>query len=321
MSGILVITEQTGGVWHKMSFETLAAGQQLGRDLSLPVHACVIGSQLAGELGGYELASVIALEHPLLAEYTADAATAALTELIAAIDPAYVLFPHTYQVRDYAPKLATRCGRALISDAIGYRIVEGAPVFQRQVFQGKLIADVAPVAAGPVFVSFQAGAFRAEAVAAGTASVETRTPVLDAAEIRLRPEAPFRESARAVDLSAAALIVAVGRGIKEEGNVALAQELADAMGAELAASRPICDNGWLPMERQIGSSGQTVAPKLYVALGISGAIQHLVGMKGSRVIVAINKDADAPIFEVADYGIQGDLFELAPALIAELQKG
>ncbi|HEY3441679.1 MAG TPA: electron transfer flavoprotein subunit alpha/FixB family protein [Paludibaculum sp.] len=319
MSCILVVTEQTGGVWHKMSFETLAAGQQMGLALGLPVTACVFGTGLAGELSGYELSSVIALDSPFLAEYTADAATAALVELIAALAPAYVLFPHTYQVRDYAPKVATRCGRALISDAIGYRVVDGAPVFQRQVFQGKLTADVAPATAGPVFVSFQAGAFRAEALAAGVAGVEVRAVALDAAQIRQRPEAPFRESARAVDLSAAELIVAVGRGIKEEGNVALAQELAEAMGAELAASRPICDNGWLPMERQVGSSGQTVAPKVYVALGISGAIQHQVGMKGSKCVVAINKDPNAPIFEIADYGIVGDLFDVVPALTAALK--
>jgi electron transfer flavoprotein alpha subunit len=319
MSAILVITEQTGGAWHRMSFETLAAGQQLGRDLGLPVHACVFGTRLAGELGQYELASVIALDHPLLEQYTADAATAALAELVAALSPAYVLFPHTYQARDFAPKLATRCGRALISDAIGYRVVDGAPVFQRQVFQGKLIADVAAVAAGPVFVSFQAGAFRGESLTAGAAGIVTRTPALDASQIRQKPEAPFRESARAVDLSAAELIVAVGRGIREEGNVALARELAEAMGAELAASRPICDNGWLPMERQVGSSGQTVAPKVYVALGISGAIQHQVGMKGSKCVVAINKDPNAPIFEIADYGIVGDLFDVVPALTAALK--
>lgn len=319
MSGILVITEQTGGVWHKMSFETLAAGQRLGRDLGLPVHACVFGGGLAAELTQYNLSSVIALEHPLLEQYTADAATVVLAQVIAELRPDYVLFPHTYQVRDFAPKLATRCQRALISDSIGYRIEADVPVFQRQVFQGKLIADVAPATAAPVFVSFQAGAFRADALAAGKAPMDTRTPSLESMQIRQKPEAPFRESARAVDLSTAALIVAVGRGIKEEGNVAMAQELADAMGAELAASRPICDSGWLPMERQVGSSGQTVAPKVYLALGISGAIQHQVGMKGSKCVVAINKDPSAPIFEIADYGIVGDLFEVVPALTAALK--
>ena len=150
--------------------------------------------------------------------------------------------------------------------------------------------------------------------------MEAFTPELSAAHIRQRPLEPFRESARAVDLTAADIIVSVGRGIKEKDNIHIVEELAKALGAELAASRPICDNGWLPMERQVGSSGQTVSPKVYMAVGISGAIQHLVGMKGSKTIVAINKDSNAPIFEVADYGIVGDLFEVVPALIEEVKK-
>jgi len=193
-------------------------------------------------------------------------------------------------------------------------------VFARPMFQGKLVADVVPQGPAPHLVTVQIGAFRADAVQKGQAPIVTVAGSVDAAAIRQRPEAPFQEAKQAVDLSQAERIVAVGRGIKTQENVAVAEQLAQAFGAELAASRPICDNGWLPMERQIGSSGQTVAPKLYVAVGISGAIQHLVGMKGSRTIVAINKDAEAPIFEIADYGIVADLFEVAPALIAELKK-
>jgi electron transfer flavoprotein alpha subunit len=163
----------------------------------------------------------------------------------------------------------------------------------------------------------QAGAFRPDPridELAAPAPIATFTPKLDAAQIRTRPGEPFRGSEQTVDLGSALRIVSVGRGIKDAQNLPLVQELAAALGAELAASRPICDNGWLPLERQVGSSGQTVAPKLYLAVGISGAIQHLVGMKGSQCIVAINKDPDAPIFEVADYGIVGDLFEVVPAL-------
>lgn len=321
MSGILVITEQSGGVWHKMSFETLAAGQQLGRELGLPVRACVFGKATpTADLAAYQLDGVIAVEHDLLEQYTADGVTSALTGLIKDLQPDYVLLPHTYQVRDFGPKLATRFERVLLSDVIAFKVDGQSVAFERQLFQGKLNASYASAAGAPVFVSLQAGAYRAEALVAGSAPVETRTPLLEASQIRQKPEAPFRESARAVDLSAAELIVAVGRGIKEEGNVPLVQELAEALGAELAASRPICDSGWLPMERQVGSSGQTVAPKVYLAVGISGAIQHLVGMKGSKCIVAINKDAAAPIFEVADYGIVGDLFEVVPALTEAVKK-
>ena len=320
---ILVITEQSGGTWHRMGFETLAAGQQLARDLGQPVSAVVVGSgvsALAGELASRKLERVYAVEHELLKDYTADGYTAALEQLIRAAKAQYVLFPHTYQVRDFAPKLATRFGQVLISDATRYRMEGGAPVIVRQLFQGKLNADVRFGGEPPYFASIQAGAFRADHVEDGAAKVEEFRPQLDASLIRGKPEAPFRESARAVDLSAAEVIVSVGRGIKEKENLPLVEALAQALGAEVAASRPICDAGWLPMERQVGSSGQTVSPKVYIAIGISGAIQHLVGMKGSKTVVAINKDSNAPIFEVADYGIVGDLFEVVPALTEEVRK-
>jgi electron transfer flavoprotein alpha subunit len=196
----------------------------------------------------------------------------------------------------------------------------GRLVFVRQLFQGKLNADVRLDGPAPHFASIQAGAYRADQLVEGSAPVGTFSPMIDAAAVRSRPQDPFREAHRAVDLSSAETIVSVGRGIKERDNLPLVEKLAEALGAELAASRPICDNGWLPMERQVGSSGQTVAPKLYLAVGISGAIQHLVGMKGSKTIVAINKDANAPIFEVADYGVIGDLFEVVPALVEEIRR-
>jgi len=225
-------------------------------------------------------------------------------------------------VRDFAPKLAASLDRALVSDCIGYRNEEGKLTFVRQVFQGKYCADIELAGEAPYFVSFQAAAFREDAVqrGAGPAPVIAAAVELGADSIRPKPEERFREAKQAVDLTQAELIVAVGRGIKAPENVDLARKLADALGAELAASRPICDNGWLPMDRQVGSSGQTVAPKLYLALGISGAIQHMVGMKGSNTVVAINKDKEAPIFEVATYGIVGDLFEVVPPLIEEIQK-
>ncbi len=273
-----------------------------------------------GNLPAKSSIAVYTVEHELLATYTADGFTAALEQLIRKISPSIVLFPHTYQVRDFAPKLATRFDKVLVSDTIGLRVESGAPIFVRQLFQGKLNADVKPSGPEPHFVSIQAGAFRADQLESGSAPIEQFVPQLTAAQIRAKPLEPFRESARAVDLNSADIIVSVGRGIKEKDNIPIVEELAKALGAELAASRPICDNGWLPMERQVGSSGQTVSPKMYLAVGISGAIQHLVGMKGAKTIVAINKDANAPIFEVADYGIVGDLFEVVPALVAEVKK-
>ena len=321
---VLVVLEQQSGAWHRMSWETLAAARQLGAALGQPVEAAVVGkgiSGLAAEAAAKNIAKVWGVEHDLLDTYTPDGYTSALEQLIRKAQPSVVLFPHTYQVRDFAPKLATRFSQVLVSDVIALRADSGALICTRQYFQGKLNGDVRINSASPAFASLQAGAWRADAVeGGGSAAVEIFTPELDAAGIRQKPEAPFREAARAVDLTAAAIIVSVGRGIKEQSNIPVVEDLAKAFGAELAASRPICDAGWLPMERQVGSSGQTVAPKMYVAVGISGAIQHLVGMKGAGVIVAINKDPHAPIFEVADYGIVGDLFEVVPALAAAVRK-
>jgi len=325
MSGILAVLEQREGKLHGMSLEALAAVQQIGAELGQPIYAAVVGHQIqpvADLVAGYALAKVHVVDHPLLADYTADGYTIALKQLIAQHAPSYVIFPHTYQVRDFAPALATALGRVLVSDVVSHRIDNGSLVLVRQLFQGKMNADVRFEGDAPYFASVQAGAFRSENAHKSDAlsPVEVATPTLEPARIRTKPLERFRESQRAVDLTAAERIVSVGRGIREAENIELIERLAKAMGAELAASRPICDNGWLPMERQVGSSGQTVAPKLYVAVGISGAIQHLVGMKGSKTIVAINKDPEAPIFEAADYGIVGDLFQVVPALIEALKK-
>jgi electron transfer flavoprotein alpha subunit len=314
MSGVLVVIEDRSGKISRISWEALAAGQKLASSLGLPFSAALIGLQtesLAAEISTKFSGKVIRLEHPLLAHYTADGFTLALHQLIQNESPAYVVFPHTYQVRDYAPALAARLNEVLISDVVS--LADG-PVFTRQLLQGRLSGNYRHTGSGPCLVSVQAGAFRADGAATGTAEVTVFTPTIEPAQIRTKPGEPFRGSSQTVDLGSAQLIVSVGRGIKEAENIPLVQDLATALGAELAASRPICDNGWLPMERQVGSSGQSVAPKLYLAVGISGAIQHLVGMKASQCVVAINKDPDAPIFEIADYGIVGDLFEVVPVL-------
>ncbi|MEZ5417842.1 MAG: electron transfer flavoprotein subunit alpha/FixB family protein [Vicinamibacterales bacterium] len=318
---ILVVAEQKDGRLNRASWEAVAAAQALAAGQS-PITVAVFGQSVesaAQELAGADVAAVWAVTHEALATYTPDAFVAAVAGVVAELQPAYVCFAHTYQTRDFAPVLAAKLDRALLTDLTGLARRDGQALFTRPMFQGKLVAEVAADGPAPHLLSWQIGAFRADAAARGTgAAVVAKAASVDAGSLRQAAEAPFQEAKAAVDLSQAERIVAVGRGIKAQEHVALAEQLATAFGAELAASRPICDNGWLPMERQIGSSGQTVAPKLYVALGISGAIQHLVGMKGARTIVAINKDAEAPIFEVADYGIQGDLFELVPALVAEL---
>jgi len=312
---ILVIAEHRDGKLNRATLETIAAAQAAGG----PVKVAVLGSGadgIAGEVAAAAADEVIVVDDPALKDYTADGFVLALEQLIAAEAPDRVFLPHTYQTRDFAPALAARVKRPLVTDCVG--VTDGGYV--RPMFQGKLQAEIA--VAGPHVATFQIGAYRADAMTAGPSPAPSRKAALsiDASRVRQKPEAPFKEAKQAVDLSQAERIVAVGRGIKAQEHVQLAQQLAQAMGAELAASRPICDAGWLPMDRQIGSSGQTVAPRLYVALGISGAIQHLVGMKGARTIVAINKDSEAPIFEIADYGIVGDLFEVVPALISELNK-
>jgi electron transfer flavoprotein alpha subunit len=327
---ILVIAESSSsGKLNRATWETIVGAQQLAalldpssgdRASALSIAVLVPGASVAGvaaELAAAQIKEVVTVEHAALEPYTPDGFTAALQDAIGQLAPSHVLLPHTYQTRDFAPKLAARMDRALLTDVTGIKAAGAEAAFVRPMFQGKLTADVVPQGPAPHFVTFQIGAYRVDQVAKGTTPAPVRAlgVTVDASAIRQKPEPPFQQAKQAVDLSQAERIVSVGRGIKEAANIALAQKLADAIGAEIAASRPICDAGWLPMERQVGSSGQTVAPKLYLALGISGAIQHLVGMKGSSTVVAINKDPDAPIFEIADYGIVGDLFEIVPAII------
>jgi electron transfer flavoprotein alpha subunit len=322
---ILVVAEQREGKLNRVSLETIAAAQAIAAETGWTVEAALFGSGVSGiaqEIAGRKVAKVYDIESDKLARYTPDGTVGALKDFIQQKQPRLVLMPHTYQVRDFAPKLVTVLGRTLISDAIGFRKEGDKLLFTRQMFQGKFAADVSFACEPPHFVTFQSGAFRGDKAEAGAAAAPVETVNVQIADgvIRNQPEDPFKEAKQAVDLTQAEIIVSVGRGIKEQKNIELAKALAEALGGEIAASRPICDSGWLPMDRQIGSSGQTVAPKLYLAVGISGAIQHIVGMKGSRTVIAINKDAEAPIFEIADYGVVGNLFDIVPALTEEVKK-
>jgi electron transfer flavoprotein alpha subunit len=322
---ILAVVEQREGKLNRVSWETITAGQAIAAATGWGLEAAVVGSgvsSIASEVASKKVAKVYDVESPKLEPYTPDAFAAGLKQFLESKQPKLVLMPHTYQVRDFVPKLATAMGRTVISDCIGFKHEGGKLVFTRQMFQGKLAADVSFTSDAPWFVTFQNGAFRGDKAEAGAsaAAVENVTVEIDDGVIRNKPQAVFKEAKQAVDLTQAEIIVAVGRGIKEQKNIEIAKNLADALGGDLAASRPICDSGWLPMDRQIGSSGQTVAPKLYLALGISGAIQHIVGMKGSRAIIAVNKDSEAPIFEIADYAVVGNLFDIVPPLIEEVKK-
>ena len=320
---ILVVVEQRQGTLNPVSFETLTGAQAIAAETGWTLEAAVVGNNIgsiANDIASRKVSKVYAVESAKLDPYTPDGFVSAVKTFLADKQPKLVLMPHTYQVRDFAPKLAAAMNSTLISDSVGYKKEGEKLLFTRQMFQGKFAADVSFTGSGPWFATFQNGSFRGDKVESGSSPAPVETVNVDAGEVRNKPEEVFKEAKQAVDLTQAEIIVAVGRGIKEQKNIDIAKNLADALGGEIAASRPICDNGWLPMERQVGSSGQTVAPKLYLALGISGAIQHIVGMKGARSIIAINKDAEAPIFEIADVAIVGNLFDIVPPLTEEVKK-
>lgn len=313
---ILVYLENNNGKIHRISLEAIAAAQSLGSELGSSVGAIVIGDAaetLGSHASGFDIAEVLTISGGQLSSYSADGYSAALAQIIESELPQYVFAGHSYQVRDFMPRVSAKLGIPFLSDNIAVRIENGLPIFTKQVFHAKLAADVT-ASSSPCIVSFQSAAFSSDAVKSGSAAVRAADVTLSESDVRTSSEEPFQEAEGGVDLSSADIIVAVGRGIGKEENLPMVQELANALGAELASSRPIVDSGWYESFRQIGSSGQTVAPKLYIALGISGAIQHVVGMKGSKNVIAINKDPGAPIFELADFGVEGDILEIIPKL-------
>ncbi len=319
---ILVFIEHKDGVLNRTSLEAITAAQTIGKETGHSVTAVICAAngvdEPAQQIAGYNVEKVIVAQNDKLNTYTPDGYADAMTQVVKTVQPHYVVMSHTYLVRDYAPKLAARFGKGMTGDCIRYKIEGSKLTLTRRIYLGKIDCDIVIEDEAPIFISFQSGAFRSDNAEKGSANVETMN--VEIGDIRMKPEAPFQEAKASVDLTKSEIIVAIGRGIKSQENIALAQQLCDVLGADLAASRPICDAEWLPIDRQIGSSGQTVAPKVYIALGISGAIQHIVGMKNANTIVAINKDAEAPIFDIADYGIAGDLFEAVPAMIEEVKK-
>jgi len=319
---ILVVLEGANGAIHRISKEAVAAAQALGKDINQKVSVLAFGKDsdnLSKEASGFNVDEVILVEDENLNNYSADAYAETIKQVVEKESPKYVIMGYSYLVRDFFPKVSARLQKPLITDVIGYKADGGKTLFAKQVIHGKLTVDIESKVDGPVLIGFQSAAYSEDNLESGSAEVRTVAVTLDPAQLKTTSEEPFQEESGGVDLTAADKIVSIGRGIGKEENMSLINDLAAVLKAEIGASRPIVDSGWLPNSNQVGSSGQSVTPNLYLALGISGAIQHVVGMKGSKNIVAINRDSDAPIFEVADYGIVGDILEIVPKLTEALK--
>jgi electron transfer flavoprotein alpha subunit len=313
---ILVFIQQENGKINRLSLEAISGAQQIGEKLNKPVTALVFDENSANELTQFKLDKIVCVNDPQLTDSNPLTFANAMEQIIANENSTLIVVGHTYEARDWIPRLSARLDLPFVSDCTGFKTVPNFVVI-RSIFQGKISSDVL-IKNNNGFISFQSGSFRADSIQTGSCEVSNVSVDLSQSTDSVRPGEKFQEAKGAVDLTRAKIIVSVGRGIGKEENLPIAEELAKSLNAELGASRPVVDYGWLPHERQVGSSGQTVIPKMYLALGISGAVQHQVGMKGSDCIVAINKDANAPIFEIADYGIVSDLFEVVPKLTEQL---
>jgi electron transfer flavoprotein alpha subunit len=320
MASILVFVEQKDGVPKKASLEALGEAARLSKALGAPVHAAVAGpgaaaaAAVAAKRGA---AKVLVMDTPALRFFTPAGHGRALAAAAKAVDATLVLLGASALGKDLAPAAAARLNAACVADATRTAVEGGKVVWTRPVYAGKLLARVS--ADGVVVASLRPNAFEPGADgAAGT--IENFDPGVPERDLRVVLKEVLAPAAKRVDLTEADVVVSGGRGLKGPENFHLVEGLAAALGGVVGASRAVVDAGWRPHAEQVGQTGKTVAPKLYVALGISGAIQHLAGMSSSRCIVAVNKDAEAPIFKVADYGIVGDVFEIVPALTAAILK-
>ena len=310
---ILVVIEDSRGSMHRMSKEAIVAAQKIGGNIT----ALVIGDNadaISEELSSIDIERTLVVKHDLVSSYNSDGYAEVVTQVIKSMNPSTIIIGHTYQTRDFMPRVSARLDIPFIPDIVGLELDS----YIKQVLNSKLNASIFS-SVDMKILSFQSACFSEEDMASGSSGSENIDVNPDPSLVRSSSEEPFQESAAEVDLESAELIVSVGRGIEKEENIPIAFDLASALGAEVSASRPVVDAGWMPSFRQVGSSGSTVSPKLYFSLGISGAIQHVVGMKGSKNILAINKDSDAPIFEIADYAVVGDVLEIVPKLIEALE--
>ena len=309
----LVFIQSLESKINNNSLESLCAAQKIANKNNAEVHAVTFDKSVAENLSNYSISSTIYINNSELSDYNPLYYSKCLEILNNEINPNLLIFGHSYETRDWVPRLSARFECPFISDCTNF---DDDMIFIRPVYQAKLNERIKLNGKG--IISFQAGSFSKDDLVEGSSNVDEKTLDLSDVNLSIRPGQRFKESAEGVDLSTAEVIVSIGRGISKEENIPLAKELAKKLNAQIGASRPVVDAGWLDHSFQIGSSGQTVTPKLYLALGVSGAIQHLVGMKGSKNIIAINKDPNAPIFEISDYAVIGDMFEILPKLTEQL---
>ena len=318
MMKILVYIQSTEDKINSISLESLVVAQNLKQKKNAEIYAVTFSDKTAEKLTQYELNEIICVNDENLKEYNPLYFLDVFTNLNDTYNPDLFIFGHTYETRDWVPRLSARLDIPFLSDCIGMGIEDNL-VFTRSLYQNKINADITSESKESI-VSFQSGAYRMDALQTGNSAIKQISMDLSNVPDKIINDKKFKESEGGIDLSSANFIVSIGRGIGKEENIPMAKELSNLIGAELASSRPVVDSGWLDHSLQIGSSGQIVSPKLYFALGISGAIQHVVGMKGANCILVINKDANAPIFELADYGIIGDIMEIVPKLNSALKE-
>ena len=314
---LLVFIQHDQDNINPVSLEALQGACDIAKESNDTVSAVTFNPKVGNKLTGYELCEIMVVENQNLETYNPLFYIKAMEDVVAVEAPDILVFGHTYEARDWVPRLSARLNIPFVSDCINFKIDKQLSLI-RSVYQGKFNAELI-VKNDKFIMSFQSGSFRADSLQNGSTSIRNVSVDLSNVSDSIKPGEKFQETEKSVDLSQANIIVAVGRGIGKEENLQMVRDLATAIGGEVASSRPVVDSGWLEPYHQVGSSGQTVSPKLYLALGISGAIQHVVGMKSSKNIVVINKDANAPIFEIADYGIMGDIFEIVPKLISAIQ--
>ncbi len=322
-SNVLVVAEVGADGLRPASQELVTAGLQVANELRAEVVALLLGSEIndsADLLARSGVAQVLVADDERLASFVSGAWTTVVTRAIEEVKPTIVLMPGTTAGRDYAPRVAARLGLGLAADCVDLHVEDGGLVAVRPVLGGRVQTAVRFEGDGPALATVRPGSFDLARPSGEAVAAVTNLPVeIGPDDLKVRVIETLHEDTGGKKLDGAERIVAGGRGLKEPDQFALVEELASVLNAAVGASRAVVDAGWRPHHEQVGQTGQTVSPRLYVAVGISGAVQHLVGMQSAEYIVAINRDPDAPIFKIASFGIVGDLFEVVPAVIEEIR--